>query len=160
MAGLENGTRFPPLVMATVGGPEMHLPRDVSGSPAAILAYRGSWCSRCNAQLASFQKQLPEFAAAGIEVAAFSADDEAHARLMVEDHGITFPVGYGVLAVETGAILQGYINKEHSSLESSNFILRPDGTIEIAIYSSGSIGRLLPEDALDIVLKRRERWSM
>jgi hypothetical protein len=84
-------------------------------------------------------------------------DSLPHQR-KIDIPSITFPVGFGVLADEVGATLRGYINREHGSLESSNFILRSDGTIEVAIYSSGSVGRLLPEDALDIVLKRRERW--
>jgi peroxiredoxin len=94
----------------------------------------------------------------GIKVIALSTDDEQHANVMVETHNLTFPVGYGVDMNKVGAILQGYVNKEHASLESSNFLIRPDSAIEIAVYSSGPIGRLAPEDVLDIVRRRRERW--
>lgn len=145
--------------MAKVGGGELNLPAVVTGSPAVILAYRGSWCSRCNAQLASFQSRFAELRGAGIEVVAFSTDDEEHAHLMVQTHDLTFPVGYGVDMEMVGALLQGYINSEHGSLESSNFLLRPDGSIEVAVYSSGPIGRLVPDDVLDIVRRRRERWT-
>ena len=53
MAGLENGERFPDLEFDTVGGGHIVLPDDLSGGFGVILAYRGSWCPYCNAQLAS-----------------------------------------------------------------------------------------------------------
>ncbi|TAN26849.1 MAG: redoxin domain-containing protein [Actinomycetota bacterium] len=157
MAGLRNGTRFPRLVMAKVGGGELHLPDDLQGSYGVVLAYRGSWCTRCNAQLASFQHFLASLGEAGIEVAAFSTDDEVHAEEMVANHGLEFPVGFGVDLETVGELLKGYINEEHRSLESSNFLLHPDGAIELAVYASGPIGRLAPEDVIDVVNRRRAR---
>ena len=57
----------------------MVLPDELAGSFGVILAYGGSWCSRCNAQLASFQQLLPKLHDADISVVAFSIDDEDHA---------------------------------------------------------------------------------
>lgn len=160
MAGLENGTEFPRLVMAKAGGGELSLPDELQGSLGVVLAYRGSWCLRCNAQLASFQEMLPRLADAGIRVAAFSTDDQEHAMEMVASHGLTFPVGFGVDLRKVGEILQGYINEERGSLESSNFLLRPDGSIELSVYASGPIGRLTPEDVLDFINRRRMRGAL
>ncbi len=160
MAGLQNGATFPRLEMAKVGGGEIVLPDDLFGSLGVVLAYRGSWCIRCNAQLASFQRLDAELSAMGIHVIAFSADNEEHALEMVRSHGLTFPVGFGIDMRKTGQILQGYINEERGSLESSNFLLLSDGAIEISVYSSGPIGRLAPEDVLDYVSRRRMRGSL
>ena len=146
--------------MARAGGGELVLPDELQGSLGIVLAYRGSWCLRCNAQLESFQKLLPELTEAGIKIAAFSTDDEDHALEMVKSHSLTFPVGFGVDMKEVGKTLMSYINEERGSLESSNFLLLRDGTIELAVYSSGPIGRLTPEDVLDFVNRRRMRGAL
>lgn len=160
MAGLVNGTEFPRLVMAKAGGGKLSLPDDLKGSLAVVLAYRGSWCLRCNAQLESFQQNLPKLAELGIAVVAFSTDDEEHADEMVAAHDLTFPIGYGVDMRKTGEILRGYINEEKQSLECSNFLLRPDGAIELSVYASGPIGRLTPEDVIDLVTRRKKSGAL
>ena len=157
MAGLQNGTKFPALKMARVGGGEIILPDLLMGFYGVILAYRGSWCTRCNAQMESFQTMLSQLSQAGISVVGFSTDDEEHANEMVEAHDLTFPIGFGVDMEKVGSLLQGYVNRERGSLECSNFLLRPDGAIELAVYASGPIGRLAPEDVLDVVNRRRAR---
>lgn len=160
MAGLVNGTKFPQLVMARAGGGELVLPEELNGSVGVVLAYRGSWCLRCNAQMESFQRMLPQLSDLGIRVAAFSTDDEEHADQMIRSHGLTFPIGFGVDMRKTGEVLRGYINEDKGSLESSNFLLRPDGTIELSVYASGPIGRLTPEDVLDLVQRRRKNGAL
>lgn len=155
MTGLANGTRFPSIEMQRVGGGSLALPEELEGAYAVVLAFRGSWCTRCNAQLSLFQRALPELVGENIGVAAFSTDDRAHASEMVERIGIEFPVGYGVEVEDVSQLLKSYVNDAHRSLESSNFLLRPDGLIELCVYSSGPIGRLLPDDVIDIVRRRR-----
>lgn len=156
MAGLANGTTFPELAMARHGGGKLSLPDELAGRWGVVLAYRGSWCSRCNAQLAAYQAAMPELEAAGIAVAAFSTDDAAHAAEMVDGHGLTFPVGYGVDPDEIAALLGSYTYPKHRSLESTNFLLRPDGAIEVVVYSSRAIGRITPEEVLGFTGRRRE----
>lgn len=157
MAGLQNGEIFPELECATVGGGHLKLPKDLAGNFAVILAYRGSWCPYCNAQLASYQRHLPRFVEEGIQIVALSADDEEHAKATVAEHDITFPVGYGVDAEKTAETLKGYINKPRGALESTNFLLQPDGTIEIAVYSSKVLGRLVPDDVVGYIRHIKSR---
>lgn len=161
MAGLANGSRFPELQVSKVGGGVLALPEDLAGSAGVVLAYRGLWCARCNAQLAKYQRHLRELAGVGIRVAAFSADSEQDAAETVRRHGLEFPVGFGVDIDYVAKLLDAYINEdqEHRSLESTNFVLRPDGAIEVALYSSSSIGRLMPDEVQDIVERRRSRWG-
>lgn len=155
MTRLANGTTFPELTMTSVGGGSLALPEALAGSYGVILAYRGSWCSRCNAQLSSFQQAGARLDETGIKVAAFSTDDEVHATEMVDKHGLTFPVGFGVDVDSVSTMLGSYVNDAHRSLESSNFLIRPDGAIELCVYASGPIGRLTPEDVIDIVNRRK-----
>ncbi len=157
MAGLANGSRFPTIEMQSVGGELLVLPDVLEGTYGVVLAYRGSWCTRCNAQLSLFQQALAQLVREGIGVVAFSTDAAAHAHDTVARHGIEFPVGYGVDVEDASALLKSYTNDTHRSLESSNFLLRPDGTIELCVYASGPIGRLFPDDVIDIVRRRRSR---
>lgn len=157
MPGLANGEELPSIEFDTVDGGHMSLPSDLEGSYAVVLGYRGSWCPYCNTQLASFQRRLPLLQEEGIEVVAFSADDLAHASETVEKHQITFPVGYGIDAEKTATLLKGYWNEGRRALESTNFLLRPTGEIEVAVYSSKVLGRLAVDDVLAYVRLLKSR---
>ncbi len=51
------------------------------------------------------------------------------------------------MAAATGA----YVNDDPRYLQSTGFVLAPDGTVVTAVYSSGPIGRLVPEDVVGLV---------
>jgi hypothetical protein len=44
LSRLQNGEAFPDLTVDVVGGHTLRLPRDLAGSYAVVLIYRGSWC--------------------------------------------------------------------------------------------------------------------
>ena len=85
-----------------------------------------------------------------------SVDDEATTRELIEKHGLTFPVGHSAdaraVAQETGA----FVNDDPLYLQSTGFVLAPDGRVLVSVYSSGAIGRLVPEDILGMVRYVRE----
>jgi peroxiredoxin len=56
LSRLQNGESFPDLTVDVVGGHPLRLPRDLAGSYAVVLIYRGSWCPYCAAQLAAFAR--------------------------------------------------------------------------------------------------------
>lgn len=151
MTGLKNGQQFPRLEFDTVGGGHIVLPDDLAGSYGVILGYRGSWCPYCNEQLARFQRQLAKLTAEGIVVVAFSVDDQEHAEETAATHGITFPLGFGVNGTKTADLLGGYVHERRGSLEPTQFIIKPDSSIVFALYASGAIGRIVPDDALGYI---------
>lgn len=155
MIGLNNGELFPKMELRLVGGGQLMVPADLSRSYAVLLAYRGSWCTFCNAHLASFEQAMPRLREENITVLAFSVDDEAHAKETVDKHNLSFPVGYGVDLEQTGALLKCYINRQRGVLEASNFLLAPDGRVEVAVYSSKTIGRFVPDDVIAYVRRLR-----
>jgi alkyl hydroperoxide reductase subunit AhpC len=97
-----------------------------------LLFYRGSWCPYCNAQLHAFQRAGGVLADAGIRVAALSVDDE--------------------VADLTGA----FVNPGPVYLQSTGFVLDPHGKVMVSVYSSGAIGRLVPDDVAGLVRHVRE----
>ena len=151
MSRLNNGDRFPSLQLNAVGGGKLSLPDDLAGSFGVVLAYRGSWCPYCNAQLAEFSRAGDTLAELGVKVAALSADDEATSAALVAKHRLMFPVAHSADAGTVAAATGAYTNPEPSYLQSTGFVLAPDGTVLTAVYSSGAIGRLVADDVIGFV---------
>jgi len=148
---LGNGDVFPSLQLAAVGGGTISLPGDLAGSFGVVLFYRGSWCPYCNAQLAAFHRAEDKLAELGVKVVALSVDDEATSAALVAKHHLGFPVGHSADADAVAAATGAFTNADPHHLQSTGFVLAPDDTVLTAVYSSGAIGRLVPEDVLGLV---------
>jgi len=148
---VHNGDRFPRLSIPKVGGGTIELPGDLDGSFGVVLIYRGAWCPYCNAQLAAFARARAKLDEGGIKLVAFSVDDEVTAAALAAKHNLRFPLGYGADADAVAATLGAYVNPEPRYLQTTGFVLAPDGTVVNAVYSSAAIGRLVPEDVLGLV---------
>jgi peroxiredoxin len=148
---LQNGDVFPDLAIDVVGGRTIALPRDLAGSYAVVLFYRGSWCPYCCAQLAAFSRAHDQLASANIAIVALSVDDEATSEALVNKLRLTFPVGFGANADDIAAATGAYLAEGAAYLQSTGFVLDRHGQILIAVYSSGAIGRLVPLDVVGFV---------
>ena len=92
----------------------------------------------------------------GIRVAALSVDDEQTTAALVVKHKLTFPVGYGVDARDVAELTGAFVNPDPVYLQSTGFVLDPAGKVAVSVYSSGAIGRLVPEDVVGMVRYLRE----
>jgi peroxiredoxin len=157
MALLHPGDTFPSLNVARPGGGSLRLPDALQGHFGVVLFYRGSWCPYCNAQLRVFQRAADKLAAVDARVVALSVDDEATTAKLIAQHGLEFPVGHSadarVLAEATGA----FVNEDPVFVQSTGFVLSPDGRVVVSVYSSGAIGRLVPEDVIGLITYLRSR---
>ena len=148
---LSNGERFPTLALNTVDGGTIVLPDDLTGYFGVVLIYRGSWCPYCNAQLSSFSRAAETLERLGVKVVALSVDQLDDAAGMVEKYRIRFPVAYAadvdLVAEATGA----YTDENRSYLQSTGFVLDPEGRVITAVYSSGAIGRLVADDVAGLI---------
>lgn len=151
MSLLVNGQDFPHLEIPALGGGTISLPDDLAGSYGVVLIYRGSWCPYCNAQLGGFAHASESLAEAGIKVVALSVDDEAASADLADKRGLTFPIGYGADPEKVSAVTGAYTNDEPQYLQSTGFVLAPNGSVLTAVYSSGAIGRLTAEDVVGFV---------
>ena len=145
MSRLCNGQLFPSLEVPAVGGGTISLPDDLAGSYGVVLIYRGSWCPYCNAQLAAFSRAAA-LAELGVKVVALSVDDEETSAALVAKHAVRFPVGHSADAGQVAAATGAYVNDDPHYLQSAGFVLAPDGTVRVAVYSSDAIGRLAADD--------------
>ena len=150
-APLHPGDPFPALTVALPEGRALRLPDALAGHYGVVLFYRGSWCPYCNAQLRAFQRSLDRFADFGILVAALSVDDEATTQDLIATHGLRFPVGHSADAHAVAAATGAFVNDDPVYLQSTGFILDPSSRVIVSVYSSGAIGRLVPDDIIGLV---------
>jgi peroxiredoxin len=156
MSLLNPGDPFPELTVTPVGAAPLQLPDALAGDFAAVLVYRGSWCPYCIGQLRAFQRAKDALAEAGVKVVALSVDDEPTSKALVEKLRLDFPVGHSADARAVAAATGAFVNEEPLHLQSTGFVLDPQGRVVVSVYSSGAIGRLVPEDVVGLVRYLRE----
>jgi peroxiredoxin len=155
---LTPGDPFPQLTITTTDG-QLTLPDAFAGGFAVVLFYRGSWCPYCNAQLRAFERASQTLADNGIRVAALSVDDQETTAALIEKHKLTFPVGYGADARAVAGLTGAFVNPDPVYLQSTGFVLDPAGNVVVSVYSSGAIGRLVPDDVVGLVRYLREHTA-
>jgi peroxiredoxin len=156
---LNPGDPFPRLTINTADGQGLTLPDAFAGDFGVVLFYRGSWCPYCNAQLRAFQRAGQTLADNGIRVAALSVDDKKTTAALAAKHELTFPVGYGADAAAVAALTGAFVNPDPVYLQSTGFVLDPAGKVVVSVYSSGAIGRLVPDDVVGLVRYLREHTA-
>jgi peroxiredoxin len=132
---LHNGQHFPSLSLPAVGGGTVSLPDDLAGSFGVVLIYRGSRASETLADL-------------NAKVVALSVDDESTSAALVEKHKLTFPVAHSADPDTVSKATGAYVSADHRYLQSSGFVLDPQGNVITAVYSSEAIGRLVADDVI------------
>ena len=153
---LNPGDPFPNLTITTTDEQTLTVPDAYAGDFAVVLFYRGAWCPYCNAQLRAFERASQALADNGTRVAALSVDDKDTTAALVAKHKLTFPVGYGADASAVAAVTGAFVNPDPVFLQSTGFVLDPAGNVVVSVYSSGAIGRLVPEDVTGLVRYLRE----
>jgi peroxiredoxin len=153
---LSPGAPFPALTLTLPGGASLAIPEAFAGEVGVVLFFRGPWCPYCNAQLRAFQRASESLAEAGARVAALSVDDEAATTDMIAKHGLTFPVGHSADARAIADVTGAFVNPDPVYLQSTGFVLDPAGKVVVSVYSSGAIGRLVPDDVVGLVRYLRQ----
>ena len=153
---LHPGDPFPELTLTVPGGKTVTVPTMFAGRFGVMLFYRGAWCPYCNAQLRAFQRASATLADVGAQVAALSVDDEATTANLIAKNGLTFPIGFGADARAVADLTGAFVNPDPVYLQSTGFVLDPAGKVVVSVYSSGAIGRLVPDDVAGLVRYVRE----
>lgn len=151
MNALHPADAFPTLALTRPGGETLSLPDALHGHFGVVLFNRGSWCPYCRAQLRSFQRAQESLDALGVKVVSLSVDDETTTRELIDDLKLTFPVGHSADARAVAAVTGAFVNPDPVYLQSTGFVLDPEGKVVVAVYSTGAIGRLVPEDVAGLI---------
>jgi peroxiredoxin len=153
---LHPGDTFPELTLTVPGGQQIPVPGSFAGEFGVVLFNRGAWCPYCTAQLRAFQRAGDSLAQAGIRVAALWVDDEQTTAEFTARRGLTFPLGHSADARAVAGLTGAFVNEDPLYLQSTGFVLDPQGKVIVSVYSSGAIGRLVPEDVTGLVRYLRE----
>jgi peroxiredoxin len=101
--------------------------------------------------LADFQSTLKEFGDEEMKIIAGSVDPLNETEEFVGKLGLSFPVAYGMDMEATCLKTGAFFEKDRKFIQPACFLIRPNKTIEVAAYSSGPIGRFVPQDVLNLV---------
>jgi len=153
---LRPGDRFPTLTLTRPGSDTLTVPDVFEGGFGVVLCNRGAWCPYCTAQLRAFQRATDALAEVGAHVAALWVDDETTTADFIAKHGLTFPFGHSADAATVSDATGAFVDSDGGFLQSSGFVLDPSGNVIVSVYSSGPIGRLVPEDVVGLIRYVRE----
>jgi peroxiredoxin len=159
MTLLHPGDRFPTLAVTPPGQTAVELPDVLVGHFGVVLFFRGAWCPYCNAQLRAFQRANDDLADLDVQVVALSVDDEATTQTLIAKHGLKFPVGHSADARAVSGATGAFVNDDPTYLQSTGFVLNPTGEVIVSVYSSGAIGRLVPDDVAGLIRYLRQRTT-
>jgi hypothetical protein len=82
---------------------------------------------------------------------AASADGIEDTTKTVKDNQLTFPVAYGLDAKEVSSVTGVFYDDQEKFIHATGFLFNREGTIIVASYSTGAIGRLTPLDCIAII---------
>ena len=86
-----------------------------------------------------------------INVVAASADALDDARAMAEGMALSFPVGYGIDAAAVSRLTGATLDRKNGIVQPAAFLLKPDRTVAVTVYSSWAVGRLRPDEVLGAI---------
>jgi len=139
------GSPFPTMTWPLAGGGDLTL----AGAKGwrLLVVYRGKHCPLCKKYLATLNDKLQEFEAAGIKVAAVSADPREKAESEAKEEGWRFPVAYD-MSLEQMRELGLYISDPRSPQETdrpfaepATFAINPDGKVQVVDVSNAPFSR-------------------
>lgn len=142
---LAAGAAFPAMSWPTADGGKL----DVAGTPGwrMLAVYRGKHCPLCKKYFATLDGLLDGFKAAGVSVAAISADPKEKADADVAEFKWKFPVGYG-MTTDQMRQLGLYISEPRSAQETDRpfaepglYVINPEGKVQIVEISNAPFAR-------------------
>lgn len=151
MTLLHPGDVFPELTVQLTAGRSLVVPEELAGGFGVILFFRRAWCPYCNTRLRAFQRKSATLVDVGAQIVALSADTEQNTAGLIDKHDLTFPVGYGADARHLAQLTGAFVNDDPLYVQSTGFVLDPDGRVIVSVYSSGAIGRLVPDDVVGMI---------
>jgi peroxiredoxin (alkyl hydroperoxide reductase subunit C) len=118
---------------------------DYNGSWLVLFFYPRDFTFVCPTEIRGFAKHEAEFAAMSCKIVSASTDSEwSHKTWFEKD----LPeVQYPVIADTTHTLSRAYgvLNEDDGSSERGLFIIDPQGIVQYALISSGSVGRSVKE---------------
>jgi len=108
--------------------------------------------------LAGYGEHLDELDELGVQVVAFTTEGPDQARGMKEDEEPGFPIAHSADPDELEEKLGLYVHRDDEKVhvQPAQLVLRPLGTVELACYTSGAVGRLKAGEAVGLIRSAQE----
>ena len=103
--------------------------------------------------MADFEDRREEIEEAGATIVAASSDFREGAWKAIEEWGLGYPVVHGLDPERTSELI-GCHTGEHDGephIQPAAFVLDEGGEVLLGMCSTGRVGRLTPDDALDLI---------
>lgn len=70
---------------------------------------------------------------------------------MVKEQQLAFPVAYDLDAKQVSSVTGAFYEHDKEFIHATGFLFNREGTIIVASYSTGAIGRLTPQDCITLI---------
>ena len=107
--------------------------------------------------MAAFEERKDDLGALGVTIIGASVDTLEDTQAMVDKHGLTFPMAYGVTKADAEALGAWWSEGRGGFIQPSEFLLRQDGKVIDSLYASGPVGRLSAAEAVVMITGRVKR---
>ena len=106
--------------------------------------------------MAGFEARRDAFAEQGVKIIAGVVDSEEETQTVAAELG--FPVAFGMTKSD-GDAMGSWWDERRQCIQPSEFLLSASGRVLISAYSNGPIGRMDPEETLNLVKYLNEQRS-
>jgi len=114
-------------------------------------------------QLVAWENNRERLFELDCQVIAASSDTLEDVERIAQRHNINFALAHGITRVDADAIGAGWSNEHEGArpsgghIEPTEFILTRYGIILGSMYASGAVGRMDPEEAIQLIKGREAR---
>ena len=92
----------------------------------------------------------------GVAIVGASVEPEEVVQEMAEKAGVSFPMAYGITREQADALGSWWSDDRGGYIQPTEFLLGRGGTVLGAMYASGPVGRISPDEAVHFI-EGRER---
>ena len=107
--------------------------------------------------MAAWQKDQKALAEMGVAIVGASVEPKEVVQEMATKSGVTFPMAYGVSREDANLLGSWWSDDRGGYIQPTEFLLGRGGTVLGAMYASGPVGRISPDEAVHFIESRERR---
>ena len=93
----------------------------------------------------------------GLSIVGASVEPKEVVQEMATKSGVTFPMAYGVTRADADLLGSWWSDDLGGYIQPTEFLLGRGGTVLGAMYASGPVGRVSPDEAVHFIESRERR---
>ncbi len=93
----------------------------------------------------------------GVAIVGASVEPKEVVQEMATKSGVTFPMAYGVTREDADRLGSWWSDDRGGYIQPTEFLLGRGGTVLGAMYASGPVGRISPDEAVHFIESRERR---